>query len=79
MTIALWVIAICEVIRIIQNAIQLLSIREGKAQRDNAYREFIKSLKATDKEIVKRLLEEFEESEGEDENSGDILSNNSST
>lgn len=79
MKIALWIIAICEAIRILQNTIQLLSIREGKAQRDNAYREFIKSLKATDKEIIKCLLEEFEESEAEDEDTGDILSNNSGT
>ena len=60
MTIALWVIAICTVIRVVQNTIQLKSIFKEKSQRMNAYKEFIDSLHYTDKEFVKRMLEEFE-------------------
>lgn len=63
---AIWIIAICEVIRAAQNAIQLLAMRSEKGMRENAYSEFVKSLKSTDREFVKKMLEEFmiqEESE----------------
>jgi len=60
MIIAIWIIAICELIRIVQNGIQVLSMRKEKGMRENAYSEFVKSLKQTDKEFVKRMLEEFE-------------------
>lgn len=56
---AIWIIAICEVIRAAQNALQLLSFRNEKGMRENAYSEFVKSLKSTDKEFVKNMLEEF--------------------
>lgn len=65
MTIALWVIAICEVVRAIQNVIQLASIRHDTSARDNAYAEFVKSLKSTDREFVRRMLEEFEKEDRE--------------
>jgi len=65
MTIPIWIIAICEVIRAIQNCIQIATIRHDTEGRDNAYAEFIKSLKQSDKEFVRRMLEEFEEQEGE--------------
>ena len=58
---AIWIIAICEVIRIFQNTLQLIALKEDKKQRDNAYSEFVKSLKYTDREFVERLLREFEE------------------
>lgn len=64
MTIPIWIIAICEVIRAIQNCIQIATIRHDTKGRDNAYAEFIKSLKQSDKEFVKKMLEEFEEQEG---------------
>lgn len=57
----LWIIAICEVIRAIQNMVQIATIRYDTGARDNAYAEFVKSLKMTDRQFVKRLLEEFEE------------------
>lgn len=60
MTIALWIIAVCEVIRALQNALQLFMIRHDSSQRDNAYAEFVKSLKDTDRQFVRRMLEEFE-------------------
>lgn len=65
MKIALWIIAICEVIRAIQNMIQIATIRHDTAGRDNAYAEFVKSLKQSDKEFVRRMLEEFEKQEDE--------------
>lgn len=63
MIVALWIIAICEVIRVIQNMVQVMAIRHDTEARDNAYAEFVKSLKQTDKEFVKRMLEEFEREE----------------
>jgi len=65
MTITLWIIAICEIIRVAQNMVQLLAIRKDTAARDNAYAEFVKSLKQTDREFVRKMLEEFEKQEGE--------------
>lgn len=61
MEIAIWVIAVCEVIRMVQNCVQIMTIKHDTSARDNAYAEFVKSLKVTDREFVKRLLEEFEE------------------
>ena len=65
MVTALWHIAICEIIRLIKNTIQLTNIVNSKALQRNAHEEFIKSLKKTDREFVKDLLKEFEEYEGE--------------
>lgn len=63
MIIALCIIAACEVIRLVQNTIQLIMLRLDTGARDNAYAEFVKSLKASNREFVKRMLEEFEEQE----------------
>lgn len=60
MEIALWIIAVCEVIRAVQNMIQLRMYKKDESGRENAYAEFVKSLKTTDREFVHRLLEEFE-------------------
>lgn len=56
---AIWIIAICEIIRAVQNALQLLGFKSEKRMRENAYQEFVKSLKSTDREFVKKMLEEF--------------------
>lgn len=64
MTIAIIIIAVCEVIRMLQNTIQLRSIHQDTAARQNAYSEFVKSLKDSDREFVRKLLTEFEK-EGE--------------
>ena len=61
MIIAIWIIAIVEIIRAIQNHIQLTALKHDASARDNAYAEFVKSLKYSDREFVRRLLEEFEE------------------
>ena len=66
MIIALWIIAVVEIIRMLQNAVQIKAIMQDSSARDNAYAEFVKSLKYTDKEFVRRLLEEFEQQEGEE-------------
>ena len=65
---AIWIIAICELIRAAQNALQLRAMRSEKGMRENAYQEFVKSLKSTDSEFVKRLLDEFEKDGGADAN-----------
>ena len=62
---ALWVIAICEIVRAAQNMVQLLAIRNEKGMRENAYQEFVTSLHMNDREFVKRMLEEFMNEEGE--------------
>lgn len=59
------VIAICEVVRILQNCIQLALVLRDTAARDNAYAEFIKSLKSSDKEFVEKMLKEYKEHEDE--------------
>lgn len=64
--VALWIIAICEVIRAVQNAFQIKMIKMDTGARDNAYAEFVKSLKMTDRDFVKRMLEEFEEENAND-------------
>lgn len=63
MTIALWIIAICEVIRAAQNALQIILVKRDSSQRDNVYAEFINSLKQDDRQFVRRMLEEFEKGE----------------
>ena len=67
MTTALWIIAVCEVIRAVQNMMQLHMVRHDTGARDTAYTEFVKSLKQTDREFVKRMLEEFEEGEDDED------------
>ena len=66
MIVAIWIIAIVEIIRMMQNMIQLLAIKRDAKNKDNVYAEFIKSLRGTDKEFVREMLEEFERME-EDE------------
>lgn len=66
MKIAIWIIAICEVIRATQNMVQIMTIKHDTKGRDNAYAEFIKSIKMSDREWVRRTLEEFEKQEGKE-------------
>ncbi len=60
MTTALWIIAICEAIRILQNALQLYMLSHDTGARDNAYQAFVDSLKDDEATKVQKLLEEFE-------------------
>lgn len=66
MNIAIWIIAVCEVLRMLQNAMQLYLVRRDSGARDNAYAEFVKSLKRDDREMVKELLNEFEKQKAGD-------------
>ena len=65
--IAFWIIAVCEVLRVIQNAVQIRNIRKQSGLYENATSEFVKSLKDTDREFVKKLLKEFEEQENKED------------
>ena len=65
MTIALWIIAVCEVIRALQNWIQLAMIKHDTGARDNAYAEFVKSLKDDDRAFVRKILDEFEKGDAD--------------
>ena len=60
MIVAIWIIAICEVIRAAQNMLQIAMYKKDAGNRDNAYAEFVKSLRHTDREFVERMLREFE-------------------
>ena len=62
---ALWIIALCEVVRAVQNAVQIRAIKRDTGARDNAYAEFVKSLKMSDRQFVERIMKEFEKQEGE--------------
>ena len=62
MKIAIWIIAICEVARVLQNTMQIKMLKADTGARENTYAEFVKSLKMTDREFVQRVLEEFEQS-----------------
>ena len=71
MIIAIWIIAICAIVRIVQNSVQLRMIHHDTGARDNAYAEFVKSLKTDDREIVKKLLGEYARQYGEEEHGTD--------
>ena len=57
---AIFIIAACEVIRAALGIVQIGMLRKDTGARENAYSEFVKSLKASDREFVRRILEEFE-------------------
>lgn len=70
MVVAIWIIAIAEVIRLIQNKIQLvqmkIAIKTEIELRKNLNKDFVKSLYKHNEEFVKKLLEEFLKQESED-------------
>jgi len=59
MKIALWIIAICSLIRIIQNGIQLSMLLGEREFRKSLNNEFIDSLRKDNKEWVEDLLKDF--------------------
>lgn len=61
MEIAIWIIAICEVVRAVQNMMQIAMVRHDSKNRDNAYAEFVRSLKDSDRDFVHKLLREYED------------------
>jgi len=62
---AIWVIAICEVIRAMQNMMQLMMARRQTMLNVRATDEFIQSLKKSDREFVREMLEAYERQESE--------------
>ena len=65
MTIALWIIAICSVVRIIQNGIQLSMLMGEKEQRKKLNNEFIDSLRKDNRAWVEDTLNDFIQRETE--------------
>lgn len=65
-TIAIWLIVLIEVIRAIQNGMQLCMARNQTRLNVKATDEFIKSLKKSDREFVRDMLEAYERQEGGD-------------
>lgn len=65
MTVAIWLIVLIEAVRAIQNGFQLAMLRKDAGARDNAYEEFVKSLKQSDREFVREMLEAYERQESE--------------
>ena len=72
MLVAIWIIVVCEVIRAIQNAMQLAYINRDKGNRENVYAEVVKSLKHTDGEFVEEVLKEFERQQGLEKGDADV-------
>ena len=70
MTIVLWIIAACEIVRAVQSAVQLHMIKHDTSARDNAYAEFVKSLNHTDREFAERMLKEFEKIDMQEKEDG---------
>lgn len=63
MTTALWIIAICEMVRMIQNGIQLYTILTERDKREICYDEILKSVSLPDEEIAERLMRKWEDDE----------------
>ena len=63
MTTALWIIAICEMVRMIQSGIQLYTILTERDKREICYDEILKSVSLPDEEIAERLMRKWEEDE----------------
>lgn len=59
MTIAIWIIAICETIRIIQNSIQLSVLLGEREMRKDLNNEFVDSLRKDNQEWTEDLLKVF--------------------
>ena len=61
MTTALWIIAICEVLRMAQNCVQLIIQFSNRDLQKNLNNQFIDSLKQDNREWVENMLKQFEE------------------
>lgn len=65
MTIAIWLIVIIEAVRAAQNCMQLMMARQQSRLNVRATDEFIQSLKKSDREFVREMLEAYERQESE--------------
>lgn len=67
MIVAVWIIAIVEVVRAFQNVYQMWILHSDAAAKKNLYREFIDNLKQDDQEFVRKMLVEFEKQNNDKE------------
>ena len=65
MTVAIWLIVLIEAVRAIQNGFQLAMARRQTRLNVRATDEFIRSLKQSDREFVREMLEAYERQESE--------------
>lgn len=65
MTIAIWLIVIIEAVRAAQNCMQLMMARRQTMLNVRATDEFIQSLKNSDSEFVREMLEAYDRQESE--------------
>lgn len=65
MNIAIWIIAIVEVVRMLQNCVQIMQIKKANDNPNftRATDEFIKSLNKTDEKFISEMLEQLKEHE----------------
>lgn len=68
MIVALWIIAVCEVIRIVQNTITLIRMHDEKDMYKMACDEYVKSLHQSDDDFVKGLVKIISTSDAPIEN-----------
>lgn len=59
MTVAVWIIAIVEVVRAVQNTIQLLISKNGDRKYKDATDAFIESLHKSDSEFMDDFVERY--------------------
>ncbi len=64
-TIAIWLIVIIEAVRAAQNCMQLMMARRQTRLNVRATDEFIQSLKKSDREFVREMLDAYERQESE--------------
>ena len=56
MTLALWIIAICEIIRAIQNFAQLEMVRRDQSARGDLYERYSSDIREIDRELSELLM-----------------------
>lgn len=60
MTYAIWIIAVCELVRLVQNSIQLTYSKKHSQLDKELTNEFIDSLRQDNSEWVESMLKEFD-------------------
>lgn len=63
MTIAIWIIAVCEIIRVVQNIMQLYMVKHDTGARDDAYKAFVDAMKVDDREFMRNIFRELEKAD----------------
>lgn len=55
MTVAIWIIAVCEIVRMLQNAVQIEMIRRDQSARSDLYTK----MEQTDRVIAKAMMDDI--------------------